>query len=120
MELHTDLERKLPRRLLDFVDRPVYKVFPNCSHYFFNKVCTIPSMNLLNIVLPFDIPPVLFSGQIWNKATKARGVAYDPTLDVVQDHTLDKQTEHQSYMYSELNKQKRRSVKQTFLLLLHL
>lgn len=29
VELHTDLERKLPIRILDMVDKPEYTYFPN-------------------------------------------------------------------------------------------
>ena len=40
VELHTDLEKKLPTRLLEWVDKNEYKVYPNGSQYLFTKVCT--------------------------------------------------------------------------------
>ena len=40
VELHTDLERKFPKRLLKYIHKPTWAVYPNSADYIFQKVTT--------------------------------------------------------------------------------
>lgn len=53
VELHTDLERKLPFRILDMVDKPEYTYYPNKCMSHVEKLCS--KMSSLGDVTDLDI-----------------------------------------------------------------
>jgi len=80
VQLHTDLELKLPKRFLQFVDRPSIEFFPNSKSGFWERMK--------------------------NKMMKKK---YDFDLnDAALSEWVDPGSENQFYLYRELNKQKNR------------
>ena len=51
VELHTDLEGKIPRSILKYVDKTDYKVYPKCTGNIFSRV-GIPTCSYAQCELP--------------------------------------------------------------------
>ncbi|CAH1773894.1 unnamed protein product [Owenia fusiformis] len=76
VELHTDMEKKLPKRILKHVEKNEMKVYPNCNKYIFTWL----SYKLIH--------------------------AQNGSLG--DDNAMGGQAAHQTYVYQELYKHKRR------------
>ena len=60
MELHTNLERKLPLKILDMVDKSEYAYYPNRCTGYLRRVGIVYSYNLTQGILVVKIEFELF------------------------------------------------------------
>ncbi|XP_046584651.1 transient receptor potential cation channel subfamily A member 1-like [Haliotis rubra] len=91
VNLHSDIERKMPRELLVKLDKETYRVYPNRRRTFLQNCFGLSVEGLM---------AMLVSLQMWSKV-----MSYDNEFNGMDE---GRTAAHNQYVYTELNKQKNR------------